>query len=179
MRWPSIDTLKLSDREKRLLQALAVLLLGALIYFLAIGPYIEFRKSSAEQVRNNLAGLNRMEELYGQYRDIKQRKTKYLTLLANRNDNITTLIEQWSGAADISRNIAYTRRTQSTIQNKYVRVTTDLKIEGAPIQKLIRFIYEIESSNILLRIGYLRVYHSLKGSDTYDVIMKIDSFSLQ
>jgi hypothetical protein len=102
-----------------------------------------------------------------------------MSLLGNKNENITTMIEQWSTNADIARHISYTRRTQSAIQSKYLRITTDIKIEGAPFQKLLRFLYEIESSNMLLKISYLRIYQGLKGSDTYDVIMKIDSFTLQ
>ncbi len=100
-------------------------------------------------------------------------------MLDSKNENITSLIEQWAASADITRNIAYTRRTQTNIQNKYIRVTTDVKLEGIPIQKLLRFLYEVENSNTLLKISYLRIYQGLKGSDTYDVNVKIDSFTMQ
>jgi hypothetical protein len=58
-------------------------------------------------------------------------------------------------------------------------VTADVKLEGVPIQKLVRFLYEIENSNVLLKISYLRIYQGLRGADTYDVILKIDSFTMQ
>lgn len=171
--------LKLSDREKKLLLVLAGVVAAAAAYFLILTPLLQFRLSAEEKLRRHARDLQRIEELYEEYRDIKQKKTRYMSLLGNKNDNITTLVEQWSTAAELARNIAYTRRSQSTIQNKFVRVTTDIKLEGVPIQRLIRFLYEIENSNVLLKISYLRIYQGLRGSDTYDVILKIDSFTLQ
>jgi hypothetical protein len=120
-----------------------------------------------------------MDDLNDEYREIRQKITKYQSALGNKNENITTLVEQWAVTADVTKNIAYTRRTQSTIQNKYIRVSTDVKLESVPIQKVLKFLYEIENSNKLLKISYLRIYQALKGADTYDVIMKIESFSTQ
>ena len=100
-------------------------------------------------------------------------------LLKSGNDNITSMIEQWSQSTNVARHIAYTRRRQSIIQNKYIRITTDIKLEGVPVQSCLQFIYEIENSNKLLKISYLRINKALKGSSTYDVNMKIDSYTMK
>lgn len=171
--------IRLSDREKKLLMLLAGVVAVAVVYFLIVTPLLEFRRSAAEQSKKLSHDLQRLEELYDEFRDLKQKKTRYMSLLSNKNENITTLVEQWSTAAELTRNIAYTRRSQATIQNKFIRVTADVKLEGVPIQKLVRFLYEIENSNVLLKISYLRIYQGLRGADTYDVILKIDSFTMQ
>ncbi|HSV98206.1 MAG TPA: type II secretion system protein GspM [Spirochaetota bacterium] len=171
--------IKISAREKRLLKIFGAITAGTLLYLLVVNPYLSLMESSRSSIAGSRQDLARLETLYEEYRQIKQQKTRYDTLLGNREENITTLIEQWSTSADVARHIAYTRRTQSNIQNKYLRISTDVKIDGVPIQKFIRFLHEIESSGRLLKVSYLRLYQGLKGADTYDVIMKIDSYTLQ
>ena len=167
----------LSQREKTLLKSLIALVLVIFIYFLIASPIIEFTKTSNEELKRNIDNLNRIDRLYKEYSEIQQKKIKYLTLLDKKNENITSLVEQYANSTNIATNIAYTRRTQSNIQNKYIRITTNVKFEGVPIQPFLRFIYEIENSNKLLNISYLRIYQGLKGTDKYDAILKIDSFT--
>ena len=169
----------LTRREKRLLSILIAVSSLALIYLFIITPFLEFRESSEDLTQKNLQEIEKLDSLYSEFRDIKQKKTKYMALLNNKTVNINTLIEQWSNTANISKNIADIRGSQSTVQNKYLQVKTDIKLDAVPIQKLIRFLYEIENSNALIKINYLKIYQGLKDSDTYDVLLKIDSFSLQ
>ena len=75
-------------------------------------------------------------------------------MLSKKDDNLTALVEQWAASAGITRNIDYTRRTQTNIQNKYIMITTDIKI-----------------------ISYLRIQQALKGRDTYDVNLKINNYT--
>ncbi len=171
--------ISLSTREKRLLKALGVVAGGAMVWGLVINPYLSLSETSRSSIAGSRQDLARLDSLYEEYRDVRQRKARYDALLSNREENITTLIEQWSASADVARHIAYTRRTQSNVQNKYLRISTDIKIDGVPMQKFLRFLYEMESSGRLLKVSYLRLYQGLKGADTYDVIMKIDSYSLQ
>ena len=170
-------TLKLNQREKTLLQVLVAIILIAIIYYLIISPIIGFIQSSDEELKTNVENINRLENLYSSFRKIQQKKSRYISLLNRKNENITSLVEQWANSTGIARNIAYTRRTQSVIQNKYIRVTTNIKLEGVAIQLLLRFLYEIETSNKLLKISYFRIYRGLKGTKTYDVNFKIDSFT--
>ncbi|MDY6934355.1 MAG: type II secretion system protein GspM [Spirochaetota bacterium] len=169
----------LNQREKILLQLLIVFVLVLIIYFLIASPIIEFMNNTDDELKKNIENLNRIDRIYKDYRKITEKKDKYLTLLNKKNENITSMVEQYANSNNIARNIAYTRRSQSTIQNKYIRITTNVKFEGVLIQPLMKFIYEIENANTLLRIGYLRIYQGLKGSDTYDAVLKIDSFTIK
>lgn len=170
---------KLTRRERTLLLVMGGVVAFAAAYYLIVSPMIDYMKNSDEETRKNQESLNRLDKIYEDYKDVQAKKTAHLALLRNKNENITTLIEQWANSTNIARNIAYTRGTQSTIQNKFTRVTTNVKIEGVPIQSLIKFLYEIESSNQLLNLSYLRIYQGLKGADTYDAVIKIDSFTMQ
>ncbi|HNR87550.1 MAG TPA: type II secretion system protein GspM [Spirochaetota bacterium] len=174
-----LKNIKLSTREKIMLQALAGVIAVAVLYLLIIAPFIEFRESSDSALAKNVERLKKIDKIYDDYRELKREKSKYDAMLAQKNENITSLIEQWSNSVNIARNIAYTRRTQANIQNKYVRVTTDVKFEGVSIEKFLKFIYEVENSNRLIKLSYIRINTALKGTNTYDIVLKIDSFTAQ
>jgi len=167
---------KLTDREKKLLYILGAVAAIALVYLLIIRPIMSYRSNTEKSTGDSISRLKKMEQLYDEYKRVRQEKTQYLTLLENKNEKTTELIQQWSTSNNIDRNIAYTRKSQSNVQNKYVRVTTDVKIEGVAIHPLIKFLYDIESSNELIRVQYIRINKGLKGTDTYDALIKIDSF---
>ncbi len=171
--------IKISAREQTLLKLLGVVVGIVLLYFLIVSPLIHFKDRSEEELRNNISRLNQLDKIYAQYRELKNKKAKMMAFLNRKDENITSLVEQWATSTNIAKNIAYTRRTQSNIQNKFIRITTDIKFEGIPIDNILRFIYEVEHSNKMLKISYLRIQQGLKGTNTYDVVLKIDSFITQ
>ena len=171
--------IQLNRREKTLVQILIGFVLIIAIYFLIITPLIEFTGDTGTEQEQSLNDLQRLERIYTQYRSIQEKKSKYTSLLDKKNENITTLVEQWANNAGISGNIAYTRRNQSNIQNKYIRITTEIKFDGVAIQSFMKFLYEVESSNSLLKVSYLRINRALKGTNTYDINIKIDTFTLK
>ena len=171
--------IRVSEREKKLLQVLIIVFSVAIIYYLIVTPLVKFFSKTDESLESNKEQLIQLDKIYKNYRDLEQTYNRYSSLLKSGNDNITSLIEQWSQSTNVARHIAYTRRRQSIIQNKYIRITTDIKLEGVPIQSCLQFIYEIENSNKLLKINYLRINKALKGSNTYDINMKIDSYTMK
>ncbi len=169
----------LSPREKRLLQILAVVAGVAFVYFVIITPITSMRRRSEGGVREKIEGIAKIDRIYEEYREVKQKKTQYMSQLGNKDTNINSMIEQWASNAGVSGSIAYTRSTQTTIQNKYTMVTTIMKFDGVAIEPLLKFLYEVENSSMLLKISYLRMREAIKGADTYDVELKINTYSMQ
>src|SRR6056297_805099 len=161
--------IRVSEREKKLLQVLIIVFSVVIIYYLIVTPLVKFFSKTDESLESNKEQLIQLDKIYKNYRDLEQTYNRYSSLLKSGNDNITSMIEQWSQSTNVARHIAYTRRRQSIIQNKYIRITTDIKLEGVPIQSCLQFIYEIENSNKLLKMSYIRINKALKGSSTYDV----------
>ncbi len=168
-----------TDREKLLLKILLVCVILTLVYYLIVIPLIKLAGGSDDELRKNRNNLEKLENIYREYQNIKQKKSAYITILNRKNENTTSLIEQWANSTGIAKNIAYTRSTQSNIQNKYIRISTDIKIESVPIQQFLKFLYEVEYSDNLIKVSYLRIHPALKGSNTYDINLKIDNFTSQ
>lgn len=166
----------LSNREKKLLIFLGTVLVLVLGYNFIAKPLLDSRAGSAKHTTDNTSRMKRISQLFDEYRNVRAEKSRYLALLENKTEKTTELIQQCSTANNIDKNIGYTRKSQSNVQNKYIRVTTDVKVEGVSVQPLLKFIYDIENSNEQVRVQYLRINKGLKGTDTYDAIIKIDSF---
>ena len=168
--------IKLTKREKLLLKVLLVIAAGTVVYYLVVSPLIGLMGNSEDDTKKNRDDLIKLEKIYKQYRDIQQKKIAYTAMLEKRNENTTSLIEQLANSTGIAKNIAYTRSSQSSIQNKYVRITVDIKIEGVAIQQFLKFLYEVENTDNLIKVNYLRINPALKGTNTYDVNLKVDNF---
>ena len=172
--------MNLSQREKLLLRILIGCVAAVAAYYLIILPVISLTGGSSDNgTKKNVDDLNRLENLYREYREVQQKNQKYSAMLNRRNENTTSMIEQWANSTGITKNIAYTRSSQSTIQNKYTRITTDMRIEGVAIQHFLKFLYEVENSDNLLKVNYLKITPALRGTNTYDINLKIDNFILK
>ncbi|MCX8122963.1 MAG: hypothetical protein N3F66_02210 [Spirochaetes bacterium] len=171
--------LKLSNREKLLLKILLSILILIIGYNFIFIPLMKFFSSSDTVIVSDKQKIEQLDRIYNNYKELETKRNQYMSLLKSDSENISTMIEQWAQNSNIAKNIAYSRRNQTNVQNKYIRITTDMKLDGVSIQSLIRFIYEIESSNKLVNISYLRINKSYKSPNLYDVNLKIESYTLQ
>lgn len=171
--------LKLSKREKVLLQLLIVVVIIIIGYSFVFEPIKNIFTSSDDAVATNKQKIEQLDRIYNNYKNLEIKRNHYISSLRHDSENISTLIELWAQNSNITRNIAHSRRNQTNIQDKYIRITTDMKLDGIPIQSLLQFIYEIENSAKLVNVSYLRINKSFKSPALYDVNIKIESYTLQ
>lgn len=167
----------LTDREKKLLKLFIIFIVGLLSYLLIISPIIDYKTTLESEYKTKLEKLNSIDNLYEKYINLKREKTVYLNLLKN-NEGVTSLIEIYAKETNILKNKVYTKEHPSTIQNKYKKISTEVKFEGVDISSVVKFIFKLENSNKIIRVAFLRIRLALKGKDTYDVTIKIDTFSV-
>ncbi len=171
--------IKLSNREKLLLKVLIATIIIIMGYNFIFIPLSNYFSSSDSVILSDKQKIEQLDRIYNNYKELETKRNQYLSLLKNDSENISTMIEQWAQSSNIAKNIAYSRRNQTNVQNKYIRITTDMKLDGVSIQSLLRFIYEIENSNKLVNISYIRINKSYKSPNLYDVNLKIESYTLQ
>jgi len=170
--------IELKEREKKLLIALILLVCCLILYFFLIRPIWNYTAAIEKKYEVNQADLNKLDKIYQKYKVTKDKRTRFLSLL-NKSRGITTIIEENARSVNILRNNVYTRDRPSNFQGKYKKTSTDVKFEGVDITSILKFIYQIENSNKLIKTSYLRISRGLKGKNTYDVILKFDSLSSQ
>ena len=170
--------IELNKREKILLQALVVVILGALTYFFIISPLLDYSSSSQDETDSNISRLKKLEAINEQYQKIRKKRSKYQALVKSTKGT-TTLIEEHANSLNITRNKVYTRDRPSNIQGKYKKITTDVKFEGVDITSILKFIHKMENSNSLTRISYLRLNQALKSKNVYDATLKFETLKAE
>jgi type II secretory pathway component PulM len=167
----------LSAREKILLYVLGSVGIGALIYTFIISPLLAPSADKAGSTGSGMERVAKMERLSDEYKKTRQEKVRLQSLLESKGESTTTMIQQWAVSSGIEKNLGTSTRAESVIKDKYQRITIDQKIEGVAFQSLMKFVNEIENSNGLIRLQYIRIRKALKGTDTYDVTLKIDTYT--
>lgn len=169
-------TLTVTEREKKMLIALSGLVALLAAYYFVFIP-VKNLTTTTDNTGEIEEQLQNLSDVHTAYTRAREKRRRLERLLDNKDDSTTANISRWAESNGIENNIAYTRRTQSNIQNKYVRTNTDIKINGAPIQALIGFLHDIEKSNDLVYITHLSITKGLKSRKTYDALIKIHSFT--
>lgn len=165
---------QLTQREKILVIVLGISIAVVIVYYIVTASPASNSSGNTGDITSQ---MNRLSQLSEEYKQLRNDRVRYQSLLSSNSENTATLIQQISASNNIDKNIVYTKRNQSNIQNKYIKVTTDIKIEGVSIQPLINFLSEIDKSEGLIIISYLRINAALKGTGTYDALIKIDSYT--
>ena len=168
--------INLTDRELKLLKFLITLVIIIVAYFVIISPVISYKLNLEKDYEINVSRLNNLDNLYEKYIEISHQKDYFMNLLKN-NEGVTTLIENFSKETNILKNKVYTRDNPSIIQNKFKKTSTDVKFESVDMKSVLTFIYKLENSNKILKITDLRVQQAIKGKNTFDVTIKIDSYT--
>ncbi len=173
-----MKTIELNKREKLLLQVLIAIVLGVSVYFLIVAPLIEYSKTTREEKDTSESKLRQLETIYEQYREIKQKQSRYQSLLRNTTGT-TALIEEYANSLNILRNKVYTRDNPGGVQGDYKKISTDVKFEGVDITTILNFIHKMENSNSLLTVSYLRISQALKNKNLYDVTIKFETLQAE
>ncbi|MCP4138036.1 MAG: type II secretion system protein M [bacterium] len=168
--------MKISDREKKLIRILIAVASVFIIYFFIVTPIINYKATIQEEFKANQTKADTLDKIYEQYKALQDKKTKYERLL-NRTKNVTSLIEENATACNILNNKKYSRNNAKNLQNKYQKVTTNIKFESVDMKPILDFLYRMEQSGKLISVKYLRINHGFKGKTNFDVTIKIDSYS--
>ncbi len=167
--------LKLSRREKRLLQILGGLIGALFLYYFLVVPVLNFKSRTEDFNRNSRDKLVRFDELILQYRETKNEKDRLENAVVS-GTGISTLVDEIAVSLNISGNKVYLRERPGRIQEGIQTITTELKFEGLNIQSLLEFISRLENSNTMLKIKNLTLTAGLKDTNRYDAVITVVSF---
>lgn len=166
---------KLSNREKKLLQILAVLIGIMFLYYFLILPVKNFKAKSDNFNKSNLDKLVRFDELIFQYRDATNEKQRLENAIVS-GTGISTLVDEIGISLNISGNKVYLRERPGRIQEGIQTITTEMKFEGLNIKSLLEFISRLENSNTMLKIRNMTLTSGLKDTNRYDAVITVVSF---
>lgn len=168
--------INLNDREKKLLYVLGGLLITGFVYFFIISPIIEFKKDSNDIYTRNILKINKLDEIYSEYKDVIAEKGK-LNAVASANSGIGAMVDEIATSLGIIGNKVYLKENPGIVQNGIQKMTTEIKFEGIQIKSFMDFINRVENSNTPLKIQSVVIYSGIKERSRYDSVITIVSLS--
>ncbi|MCL1911190.1 MAG: hypothetical protein FWG13_03185 [Leptospirales bacterium] len=168
--------IKFSPREKKLLIALCVLVAAVVLFYTVINPYINFRKSFTNSGDEARLRINELESIYAKYKNTQEIKNNYDRLMKG-NGTVLALVEDNANRIGVFNSKVYNReRDPVIIQNKFKKVTTEVKFEGIDIKAALDLIYSIENSDKFIKTSSLRISQGVRERSNYDITVVFDSY---
>jgi len=167
--------MNLSKREKLLLQILIAVSAGALLFLFVISPLINKSSSIGNELQESRANLQKLQQIYDQYREYKSKKNHINRLLDNKK-SVSAFIEQFAKETNILNNRTRTRERSGRVQGRFDKITTTIRFESVGAKSLFNFLHKMENANKIIKVSYLRMRRTLKDSKLYDVNITFESY---
>ena len=167
--------INLSDREKKLLIVLIILIVISFTYYFIITPVMAYKKDSDTTYDKNRSKITILDNTYAEYKDIIEEKKKLDTLASK--SNIVSMTNEIASDLNIKNNINYKNTSSNIVQNDIEKTTTEIKVEGVPINSLLQFIDRIENSNFPLKVQKVVITSGFQDRDRYDSIIVVVSLN--
>ncbi|MDR3237161.1 MAG: hypothetical protein LBT84_01525, partial [Spirochaetia bacterium] len=116
------------------------------------------------------------ESIYTQYKGIREKKENYDQLIKD-SGGVAALVEENAGKAGIQNSKVYNRERETNMQNKFKKITAEVKFEGVNIKSALDFIYYMENSGKFIKTSSLRINQAVKERNSYDMTISFDSYS--
>ena len=167
--------INLSDREKKLLIALILIAVISFTYYFIVTPAIEYKKNSDIIYDNNRIKIANLDNTYSEYANIIEEKKK-LNALASKS-NLMSMTDEIASELNMKNNINYKNTNSNIVQNDIEKTTTEIRVEGVPINSLLQFIDRIENLNFPLKVQKVVITSGFKDRDRYDSLIVIVSLN--
>jgi len=167
--------INLSDREKKLLILLIIVVIVSFTYYFILTPVIAYKEDSDTIYDKNRLKIAAFDNTYSEYKEIIEEKKK-LNALASKN-NIFTMTDSIAAELNIKNNVNYKNTNSNIVQNDIEKTTTEIRIEGVPVNALLQFIDRIENSNLPLKIQKAVITSGFQNRDSYDSLIIVVSLN--
>ena len=167
--------INLSDREKKLLIALIITVIISFAYYFIVTPIIEYKENSDTAYDTNRLKIAALDITYSEYKNIIDEKKKLNALAAK--SNIVSMTNEIASDLNIRNNINYKTTNSNIVQNDIEKTTTEIRIEGVPINALLQLIDRIENLNLPLNVQKIVITSGFQDRDRYDSLIVIVSLN--
>ncbi|MFQ6112434.1 MAG: type II secretion system protein GspM [Nitrospinota bacterium] len=172
--------MKLSPRERRLVLGGAIFVGAlALSQWVLIPMWNQTRRYERLSARRTLE-LRELRKLTSLYLTYKGKMAHIERRLVRKGDNFSlfTFLERAAVRAGIKDNLLSMKPSQSKVGEFYMESSVEVKFQGLSIERLVKYLYFIETAEKLLKIKRLQITASPHRPGTVDVTARVAAYSL-
>ncbi len=169
---------RLQQREKRVLLAGIVFLVGVLIFQFCLIPYMDARTRLAASVKRKEAELVDIRLLMQEYLDLKDRQGDLRKRLRKRaaGFSLFSFLEEQAAIVKVKDHITSMKPSTSEMKEGFSESIVEMKIEKVTLQQLIDFLLRIESDSMLVMVQRLTIQKNSRENGLLDTVVRIKTF---
>ena len=168
--------IRLSNREKRtvIIGGIGILVLGIVFGWLL--PSFDKIKQLDRMIVAEQDRLNKIKRLYGEFEAMNQRAEAVKKLIESRESgdfSIASVVENMARQTEILDRIQYLKPAFAPVSDVYREASVSLKATVVTPEQLVNFLYQIESSDLLLNVRSLQIRIHSQEEGKLDATMTV------
>jgi general secretion pathway protein M len=165
----------LSDRERLILIAGGLFVLGVLIYQLIISPYLVAHDRLQSSLQRKQAELLEIQLLSQEYAKLREEEGGIKALLQKRDAAFTlfAFLDEQAANAGVKEQIKYMKPSVVEGDSGLNESVVEMRLEGVTLEKLTQFLRVTESDTNLVSVRRLSIQTSARDEGYLDVILQI------
>ena len=169
----------MTKREKQTIVVGVLVLAAAAIFHIFIKPSLARIKTLERVVIEKQQELGKLCNTSLQYNSISKELENIQSQISPHGEDkqILSFIERLQKECGIMKNVVYIKPVTSPLDSTYEKTTVEMKLQALTLQQLTRFLSELESSTVLLRIKSVEIKRQIQNSGLLDTVIKIITIS--
>ncbi len=170
---------KMSKREKNLIATALGAIALFLVYQFAVNPFLKYAQRIQDEIPQMKGDLltarrirTRYRELDKEIMDIRQRLDQRPAEF-NPHDSLSTLAQK----CGMLPNLEDIKLDTANVNENYQEDTAVVRLKNVPLEKMVNYLYEIESSGQLLTVKELSIKPDSGNSLLLDVTFDASTFT--
>ncbi len=166
-------------RREKLFVSSAVIFTGMFFLFhFLVFPFFEARARIKRGIRAKERGLRQIAALSSEYKKYSRGSRGVEDVLSRRNEGFTlfSFLEKAAGDAGVKTYIKYMKPSASGGVGNYKESLVEMKLEEITLQKLVDYLYRIESPENAVSIKRFSIKKNKKNPGSLDAILQVLTF---
>lgn len=172
---------RLSKRERFLLAAGVLFLLGFVFHQLIADPFLTKKQRLERSLQTKAANVLEMKLLQKEYQQISENKRDIMGRLQSRSPEFSlfTFVEQQIDTVRMKERVTSIKPGVSDYQEGVRQALIDLNIEGIVLAQLVDFLASIESFDKVVFVERIVVQNNSREDGLLDVMLSVLTFEIE
>ena len=173
--------IQLNRREKAAVAIAAGCIALFLIVQFVVFPALDRKQVLERQRIAQLQALAQMQQLQAEFEEIQAQLETSRSRIARKNPGFTlfSFLDQLAGASRIKDYITYMKpSTAVQKETNYTVSTVEMKLESIPLDKLVRYLHAVETSQNMVEVRRLSLTQTGKQEKFLDAVLEMQTIDI-
>jgi len=172
--------IRLTKREKLLAGTLLAFVAGWVLFAFAVKPAIERIETLNRVILEKQDQLRQLKVTSSEYIALRDNLKKLHTKVGSQQKDFKLLpfLESLIRKCGLQGSVATMKQRTAPLKQHYKQTVVEIQLENLAIDRLLKFLSEVESSKVLAKIKALHIQKNPTNKDLLDSVVEIQNIRL-